>query len=636
MSRANGLGLVLGWAVVLAFLVASAATAAAADAYRITVTRADVSAYPTIGLVASVTDASGRAVKGLRAADVFVSEDGRAVTPDVRLASEVAPVSIVFAIDTSGSMSGSIADTKSAARSFVDTLTPTDRAAVITFSTSASVVQDLTGDRAALHAAIDGIGAVGNTALYDALDRALAVTATAPATSRRAIVLLTDGIDNSSGTSLADVRERVRAAGVPLFLIGLGARVDDGILTTLATASQGGRLLVTPSSAQLAALYDTLAEQLRSDLSISYRSESRRASASVVIEWRRDNSVLARTELTVALPVAASAAASTTTPAPAATAAPAVDLPVSAPEPAIGIALLGAATSGSLVLWVYVRAREREDADRRRRLAEYVRPTADALPERPSRVRGRALASARRVVRPLRPFLPSTLVERTAEWLVKAGEPLGLDAYEFISLRILFGALLGVIATVLMLLVRPEPILILGAAVMGALLGYTIPGILLGMRVRSRKRAMMHALPGALDMLALSTAAGLTLDGAIAQVVTRWDTPLSDELRRYLAEVRVGGGRKDALHGLAKRIDLVEMTHLTTTILQADVLGVPIANVLREQAVELRRERRQKAEEAARLAPVKMLFPMALLIFPALFVVILGPVVPVVLQAFGS
>lgn len=147
---------------------------------------------------------------------------------------------------------------------------------------------------------------------------------------------------------------------------------------------------------------------------------------------------------------------------------------------------------------------------------------------------------------------------------------------------------------------------------------------------------MATALPGALDMLALSTAAGLTLDGAITQVVTRWDTPLSDEMRRYLAEVRVGRSRKDALHGLSRRVDLVEMTHLTTTILQADILGVPIANVLRDQAADLRRVRRQRAEELAHMAPVKMLFPMALLIFPALFVVILGPVVPVLLEAFSS
>ncbi|HEY6957763.1 MAG TPA: VWA domain-containing protein [Candidatus Limnocylindria bacterium] len=625
------------WLTLLVTLLAGAPVAFAADPYRITITKTDLGSYPQVGLVASITDANGRPVKGLAASEVFVTEDRKPVTADVRLASEVAPVSVVFVIDTSGSMAAALPSTKAAAGAFIDTLTPADTAAVITFGTSATVAQGLTPDHGALHAAIDGVGAVGNTALYDALDAALAIAQSAPASSRRAVVLLTDGIDNSSSIALDALRQHVAAATLPIFLIGLGESVDVAVLQSIASASQGGRALVAPTSAELAAVYDGLAEQLRSDVAITYAAKAQRgARATVIVELRRAGAVLGRTELALAMPAAPGATA-TVTPAPTQAVAPIIPAQQNALDPAFGVALLGAATSGSFVLWLWVRARERSAAERKRRLDEHVRTSGPALSGGASRqVSSAVLASARRAVRPIRPLLPTGWVQRTQDWLVRAGEPLGLDAQEFIALRLALAVLLGIAATIAMLFIRRELLVVVIAALLGLALGYVIPALLVSTRLRARKRAMTKALPGALDLLALSTAAGLTLDGAIAQVVQRWDTPLSDEFRRYLAEVRVGSGRREALHALAKRVDLPEMTHLTTTILQADVLGVPIANVLREQAAELRRDRRQKAEEAARLAPVKMLFPMALLIFPALFVVILGPVVPAVLSAFGS
>jgi len=137
-------------------------------------------------------------------------------------------------------------------------------------------------------------------------------------------------------------------------------------------------------------------------------------------------------------------------------------------------------------------------------------------------------------------------------------------------------------------------------------------------------------------MLALSAEAGLSFDGAIGQVAHRWDTPLSDEFRRLLVEFQMGRERRSALRELAQRTGVPELARFASAVVQADSLGVPLSRVLQEQSEEIRMRRRQRAEEAARKAPVKMLFPMVLLIFPALFVVILGPAVPRLLEAFAG
>jgi len=183
---------------------------------------------------------------------------------------------------------------------------------------------------------------------------------------------------------------------------------------------------------------------------------------------------------------------------------------------------------------------------------------------------------------------------------------------------------------------RIDLLLLLLSTLLGLFLGYAIPGFALGHAIRVRQREIQRALPAALDMLALSAGAGLTFDGAVGQVVERWQTPLSDELRRLLVEFRMGSERRVALRGLARRTGLADVGRFVNAIIQADSLGVPISRVLTEQAGEMRTRRRQRAEESARKAPVKMLFPMVGLIFPALFVVILGPAVPRFLTLFAN
>jgi tight adherence protein C len=170
----------------------------------------------------------------------------------------------------------------------------------------------------------------------------------------------------------------------------------------------------------------------------------------------------------------------------------------------------------------------------------------------------------------------------------------------------------------------------------GALLGFALPGLAIDHIARQRKAAIRKALPAALDMLALSAEAGLSFDGAIGQVAHRWENALSDEFRRLLVEFQMGRERRHALRELAQRSGVAELGRFANAVVQADSLGVPLSRVLHEQSSEIRLRRRQRAEELARKAPVKMLFPMVALIFPALFVVILGPAVPRLLEAFGS
>jgi tight adherence protein C len=159
----------------------------------------------------------------------------------------------------------------------------------------------------------------------------------------------------------------------------------------------------------------------------------------------------------------------------------------------------------------------------------------------------------------------------------------------------------------------------------GALFGYTIPEFWLGGRVKKRQHAILLMIPDALDLLTISVRAGLGFDAALGKVVEKLAGPLSDEFRRALAEVRVGKQRREALRDIVSRTEVGPLTNFIGAIIQAEQLGVSISKVLQVQSEQLRIERRQRAEEQAAKAPIKMLFPLVGCIFPSLFIVILGP-----------
>jgi tight adherence protein C len=166
----------------------------------------------------------------------------------------------------------------------------------------------------------------------------------------------------------------------------------------------------------------------------------------------------------------------------------------------------------------------------------------------------------------------------------------------------------------------------------GALFGYIAPEFWLGRKVRARQHAILLMIPDALDLLTISVRAGLGFDAALGKVVEKLQGPLSDEFRRALAEVRVGKARREALRDIVPRTEVVPLTNFIGAIIQAEQLGVSISKVLQVQSEQLRIERRQRAEEQAAKAPIKMLFPLVGCIFPSLFIVILGPAIILIMQ----
>ncbi len=172
-------------------------------------------------------------------------------------------------------------------------------------------------------------------------------------------------------------------------------------------------------------------------------------------------------------------------------------------------------------------------------------------------------------------------------------------------------------------------------ALVGGAVGFMAPEFWLGRKVRARAEEMVLQLPDALDLLTISVEAGLGFDAALAKVVEKMDGPLVDEFRQALAEIRMGRTRREALRDVAKRADSQPINNFIGAIVQAEQLGVPIAKVLQIQSNQLRILRRQRAEEAAAKAPVKMLFPMVGCIFPTIFIVILGPAILTVMRGTG-
>ena len=226
------------------------------------------------------------------------------------------------------------------------------------------------------------------------------------------------------------------------------------------------------------------------------------------------------------------------------------------------------------------------------------------------------------------------VIARTDAKLEKAGYPGGLRGADWVGVKLLALIAFAVLGFLLGLgLGGPTGGLFF--ALVGAGIGFMAPEFWLGGRIRKRAEEMVLELPDALDLLTISVEAGLGFDAALAKVVEKMEGPLVNEFRQALAEIRMGRTRREALRDVASRADSQPINNFIGAIVQAEQLGVPIAKVLQIQSNQLRIERRQRAEEAAAKAPVKMLFPMVGCIFPTIFIVILGPAVITVMKGVG-
>jgi tight adherence protein C len=223
--------------------------------------------------------------------------------------------------------------------------------------------------------------------------------------------------------------------------------------------------------------------------------------------------------------------------------------------------------------------------------------------------------------------------DRTQKRLALAGNPGELGVSDWLGIKGLCTILFGIGFFLLFLAMLNMGLVggIIGA-VIGGLVGYTVPEFWLGRRIGARQRQILMMIPDTLDLLTISVRAGLGFDAALAKVVEKLKGPLSEEFRRALAELRVGKSRREALRDIVPRTEVQPLTNFIGAIIQAEQLGVSISKVLQVQSEQLRIERRQRAEEMAAKAPIKMLFPLVGCIFPSLFIIILGPAVILIVK----
>src|SRR5438309_906905 len=224
-----------------------------------------------------------------------------------------------------------------------------------------------------------------------------------------------------------------------------------------------------------------------------------------------------------------------------------------------------------------------------------------------------------------RKITPAETKRRLDHKLMLAGSPAGWDAEKVVAFKVVGLATMLLIGWSLTKAAHLHGMVGTGLPVLMALVGYAMPGAWLGQAAGNRQESIRKALPDTMDLLTISVEAGLGFDAALAQVVRNVPGALSEEIARLLQEMQLGTTRVDAFRHLSERTDVDELRGFTLAMIQADIFGVSIANVLRAQAKDLRIKRRQRAEKKAMTSPLKLLFPLIFCVLPALFVVVLGP-----------
>lgn len=224
-------------------------------------------------------------------------------------------------------------------------------------------------------------------------------------------------------------------------------------------------------------------------------------------------------------------------------------------------------------------------------------------------------------------FTPARTLEAIQHKLDLAGNPYNWGPREFMGVRLLMALLFAGLGVLLLVFGKAGFLQRVAILVVATVLGFYMPMLLLSSKIRRRQRAIVKALPNALDLLTICVEAGLGFDAAMAKVAEKWDNELSVAFARVIQEIQLGKLRREALRDMSDRMEVPDVATFVAAIIQADQLGVSIARVLRIQSDQMRVRRRQRAEELARAATLKILPPVAFFIFPSIFIVLLGPAV---------
>jgi tight adherence protein C len=235
-------------------------------------------------------------------------------------------------------------------------------------------------------------------------------------------------------------------------------------------------------------------------------------------------------------------------------------------------------------------------------------------------------------------FTPQNSIQNVTRKLELAGNPGNLDPAIFYLLRFL-GIPLGLIFIFLDSIAPPGSFMDgrgLLFAIPTSVLGFYLPDLLLNSKIQRRQKDIRKAMPDALDLLTICVEAGLGFDAAMSKIYEKWDNELARAFGRVVREIQLGKLRREALRDMADRLGISEMTSFVAAVIQSEQLGVSMAHVLRIQADQMRVRRRQIAEEEAHKAPLKMLIPMALFIFPSICIVLMTPAALILIQRGGG
>lgn len=303
-----------------------------------------------------------------------------------------------------------------------------------------------------------------------------------------------------------------------------------------------------------------------------------------------------------------------------------------------GIIIIGGVV-GAVVLVRYGMGASSGTTDIQSRLEEYASRSGSPLTLEEIEL---SLPFSERIVRPILVNLskavsklsPSKSRESAELQLQLAGKPYGWGPTEFLGLRVFVALILGVLLFLVTSISQGFLIAVV-VALIAAGIGFMAPIFWLRSKTRKRQDEIVKSLPDALDLLTIIVEAGMGFDGAMQKVADKWDNQMSKGFGKVVQEMRLGVVRRDALKNMDESMGVPDVTTFVAAIIQAEQLGVSIAKILRVQSEQMRIKRRQRAEAMANKAPIKMLFPMVFLIFPALFVILLGPAVLVIMETPG-